>query len=41
MIPLSILDLSVVTTATKPSAALRNSIDLASMLISLVTPATG
>jgi luciferase family oxidoreductase group 1 len=29
MIPLSILDLSVVTTATKPSAALRNSIDLA------------
>src|ERR1700744_4842186 len=29
MIPLSILDLSVVTTGTKPSAALRNSIDLA------------
>src|ERR1700760_2380996 len=29
MIPLSVLDLSVVTTATKPSAALRNSIDLA------------
>ena len=29
MIPLSILDLSVVTTATKPAAALRNSIDLA------------
>src|SRR3954466_3227838 len=29
MIPLSILDLSVVTTGTKPSEALRNSIDLA------------
>ena len=29
MIPLSVLDLSVVTTATKPAAALRNSIDLA------------
>src|SRR3954469_2036240 len=29
MIPLSILDLSVVTTSTKPAAALRNSIDLA------------
>jgi luciferase family oxidoreductase group 1 len=29
MIPLSILDLSVVTTGTRPSAALRNSIDLA------------
>src|SRR6202035_1300983 len=29
MIPLSILDLSVVTTGTKPAAALRNSIDLA------------
>src|SRR4030081_139859 len=29
MIPLSILDLSVVTTATKPAAALRNSIDRA------------
>ena len=29
MIPLSILDLSVVTTATRPAAALRNSIDLA------------
>jgi luciferase family oxidoreductase group 1 len=29
MLPLSILDLSVVTTATKPAAALRNSIDLA------------
>ena len=29
MIPLSILDLSVVTTATAPAAALRNSIDLA------------
>lgn len=29
MLPLSVLDLSVVTTATKPSAALRNSIDLA------------
>jgi luciferase family oxidoreductase group 1 len=29
MIPLSVLDLSVVTTDTKPSAALRNSIDLA------------
>jgi luciferase family oxidoreductase group 1 len=29
MIPLSILDLSVVTTATKPAAALHNSIDLA------------
>ena len=29
MLPLSILDLSVVTTATKPSASLRNSIDLA------------
>src|ERR1700688_953492 len=28
MIPLSILDLSVVTTGTKPAAALRNSIDL-------------
>lgn len=28
-LPLSVLDLSVVTTATKPSAALRNSIDLA------------
>src|ERR1700742_549735 len=29
MIPLSILDLSVATTGTKPAAALRNSIDLA------------
>jgi luciferase family oxidoreductase group 1 len=29
MIPLSILDLSVVTTGTKPAVALRNSIDLA------------
>src|SRR3982074_740998 len=29
MIPLSILDLSVVTTGTKPATALRNSIDLA------------
>ncbi len=29
MLPLSVLDLSVVTTATKPAAALRNSIDLA------------
>ena len=29
MPPLSILDLSVVTSATPPSAALRNSIDLA------------
>src|SRR5918911_3942797 len=29
MIPLSVLDLSVTTTATKASAALRNSIDLA------------
>ena len=29
MIPLSVLDLSVTTTATPPSAALRNSIDLA------------
>jgi len=29
MIPLSVLDLSVVTTGTKPAAALRNSIDLA------------
>src|SRR5258708_12704820 len=29
MIPLSILALSVVTTGTKPAAALRNSIDLA------------
>jgi luciferase family oxidoreductase group 1 len=29
MIPLSVLDLSVVTTETKPAAALRNSIDLA------------
>ena len=29
MVPLSILDLSVVTTATRPAAALRNSIDLA------------
>src|SRR6195952_2574102 len=29
MIPLSILDLSVVTTGTRPAAALRNSIDLA------------
>ena len=29
MIPLSILDLSVVTTATRPALALRNSIDLA------------
>ncbi|MGO9359965.1 MAG: LLM class flavin-dependent oxidoreductase [Xanthobacteraceae bacterium] len=29
MVPLSILDLSVVTSATKPAAALRNSIDLA------------
>src|ERR1700750_749157 len=28
MIPLSVLDLSVVTTGTKPAAALRNSIDL-------------
>src|ERR1700720_785366 len=31
MIPLSILDLSVVTTGTKPAAALRNSIDLAKL----------
>src|ERR1700747_2270366 len=29
MLPLSILDLSVVTTGTKPAAALRNTIDLA------------
>src|SRR5437764_13185942 len=29
MIPLSILDLSVVTTGTRPAAALRNGIDLA------------
>src|SRR5438046_5160510 len=29
MIPLSVLDLSVVTTGTKPAVALRNSIDLA------------
>lgn len=29
MIPLSVLDLSITTTATKPAAALRNSIDLA------------
>src|SRR5262249_39532519 len=29
MVPLSVLDLSVVTTATRPAAALRNSIDLA------------
>jgi hypothetical protein len=29
MIPPSVLDLSVVTTATRPAAALRNSIDLA------------
>src|SRR5258707_8613587 len=29
MIPLSVLDLSVVTTGTKPAAALQNSIDLA------------
>src|SRR3954466_2201745 len=29
MMPLSVLDLSVVTTGTKPAAALRNSIDLA------------
>src|SRR5215472_7142321 len=29
MIPLSVLDLSVVTSGTRPSAALRNSIDLA------------
>src|ERR1700758_4067432 len=29
MIPLSLLDLSVVTTETRPAAALRNSIDLA------------
>src|SRR5581483_10436175 len=29
MLPLSVLDLSVVTTQTKPAAALRNSIDLA------------
>jgi len=29
MIPLSVLDLSVTTTATRPAAALRNSIDLA------------
>jgi luciferase family oxidoreductase group 1 len=29
MIPLSVLDLSLVTTGTKPAAALRNSIDLA------------
>src|SRR5207245_604645 len=29
MIPLSILDLSVVTTGTRPAAALQNSIDLA------------
>src|SRR6266478_4814927 len=29
MIPLSILDLSVVTTGTRPAAALRNSIDVA------------
>src|SRR6201989_2520258 len=35
MIPLSVLDLSVVTTATKPAAALRNSIDLARHVDSL------
>jgi alkanesulfonate monooxygenase SsuD/methylene tetrahydromethanopterin reductase-like flavin-dependent oxidoreductase (luciferase family) len=29
MIPLSVLDLSVVTTGTRPAAALQNSIDLA------------
>ena len=29
MIPLSVLDLSVVTTETRPAAALRQSIDLA------------
>jgi luciferase family oxidoreductase group 1 len=29
MVPLSVLDLSVVTTATKPATAIRNSIDLA------------
>src|SRR6202007_355257 len=29
MVPLSVLDLSVVTTATRPATALRNSIDLA------------
>src|ERR1700751_5878606 len=29
MIPLSVLDLSVVTTETRPAASLRNSIDLA------------
>ena len=32
MIPLSVLDLSVVTTATKPAVALRNSIDLARLV---------
>ena len=35
MLPLSVLDLSVVTTATKPAAALRNSIDLARHVDSL------
>src|SRR5258705_321097 len=35
MIPLSILDLSVVTTGTRPAAALRNSIDLARHAIAL------
>jgi luciferase family oxidoreductase group 1 len=35
MIPLSVLDLSVVTTGTKPAAALRNSIDLARHVDSL------
>src|SRR5712672_1943436 len=35
MIPLSVLDLSVVTTGTRPAAALRNSIDLARHVDSL------
>src|ERR1700753_3201942 len=35
MIPLSVLDLSVVTSATKPAAALRNSLDLARHVDSL------
>ena len=41
MIPLSILDLSVVTTGTKPAAALRNSIDLAREADALGYSATG
>src|ERR1700752_3777375 len=35
MIPLSVLDLSIVTTGTKPAAALRNSIDLARHAVAL------